>query len=77
MILGLDEHLWEMEKDAKAPKQEVSPARTSSVKKGNPLPTLSPKKAYNYKPRIVDRRKLNQDELMDLNLNEIFSFYSH
>jgi len=79
MILGLDEQLWEMEKDAKSqPKVvEVSPNRISSVKKGNPLPILSPKKTYNYKPRIVDRRKMTQDELYDLNHTEIFSFYSH
>jgi len=32
----------------------------------------SVKKAYNYKPKLVDRKKMLPQEILELNLSEIF-----
>jgi len=36
----------------------------------------SPKRAFNYKPKLVDRKKMSEKERDELNMSEIFQFYA-
>jgi hypothetical protein len=57
---------------AKTPKMLRNGRASSSLINESLISSPSAKKSFNYKPRLVDRRKMNPDELRQLNLSEIF-----
>jgi len=52
-----------------------SPDKFYSAMKSDPEPPQPPK-VYSYQKKIVDRKKMSPDEILNLNLKEIFKFYS-
>jgi len=91
MIMSLDQQMHEMETAADEPKQPKSqphPAsafkspnmkssgRNSSLMQESLISSPTAKMSFNYKPKLVDRKKLTPEELRQLNLSEIFQFYA-